>query len=289
MFWFRLFWLCAAVLNGVVTPAFVQAQSGSVTVGGTIAGSSPNTPPLITAPLQSALISQKSTIISGDCVTDLVVKVFRNSNFVGSGLCATSGTFELPIDLLEGRNDLIARQYNTLHQPSPDSDTVTVFYAATQPNLFSDTNSSPPIAAFQLIIDYDQTIQSAFTGQNFSLPIRFSGGSAPYAVSFDWGDSTTSLFSRANTDQLLADHTFLAPGFKTITIKISDALNNQAQIQFVMLVQGKLIQSVAAPAAAIFDKLPPLTTLTIGLTVSLALGFGGGIFFSLFVRPRLPK
>ncbi|HEU5187022.1 MAG TPA: hypothetical protein VFT87_00815, partial [Candidatus Saccharimonadales bacterium] len=180
------------------------------------------------------------------------------------------------------RNDLIARQYDSLNQPSPDSDTLTVFYTqASAPFLDNSHNNQEAIARFQLVVDYDQTVQSIFKGQAFRLPIRFNGGMAPYAVAVDWGDGETSLFSRTDAAAFIAEHTYEIEGYKTIIIKISDSAGGQAALQLVVLVQGASDKPGIAPIKTVLGA--PLSTMAVSVGISVALGFVGGLLFALWV------
>lgn len=286
MYYLRLGLL--AVLFAVCVAMPTRAESADVTVSGIVAGPPPSTPPLITQPIQGQVIDQKTITAEGDCVTDLIVKLFRNTSFAGSTVCRSDGRFVLMIDLVEARNDLIARQYDSLNQPSPDSDTVTVFYAApTMVPAAGDQSAPPssPTANFQLIVNYDQTVQNIFTGQTFTLPIRFSGGTPPYAVAIDWGDTKTDLFSRSDGSLFSTSHVYEVPGSKTLVMRVSDGAGNTAYLQFVVLIQGTPHVSVAGGTAYI--QAVPVVLAAVGLGGVLVIGFAGGFglgFWLLLAR-----
>lgn len=285
----QIFWIVGTLaLLSFAGVAPVGAVDGTVQVTGVVAGPPPSSPPSINEPAQGVTVTAKSIAVKGDCITDLVVKVFRSGNFAGSALCQSDGRFSLQIDLLEGRNDLIARQYDVLNQPSPDSDTVSVFYVPAQPVLPGDQPSVPQtIAQFQLVLSYDQTVQTVFVDQPFNLPIRFSGGSGPYAVAIDWGDGETDLFSRPTTDQFVAKHINKKQGYKIITVRVSDATGKQAQVQFVVLVQGAPRFDIAK-ASELLQTVPGAVIL-LGVAFSLAIGFIAGVVFNTKIRAWLTK
>ncbi len=58
--------------------------------------------------------------MSGICPGDLLVKIFKNNVFAGSVQCK-NGSYSIVIDLFSGQNELVARVYDALDQPGPDS------------------------------------------------------------------------------------------------------------------------------------------------------------------------
>ena len=66
--------------------------------------------------------------VTGLCPDGLLVKLFKNNVFAGSVDC-TKGSYSLKIDLFTGQNDLVARVYDSLDQPGPDSSIVRVRFA----------------------------------------------------------------------------------------------------------------------------------------------------------------
>jgi len=223
--------------------ATTQTQSGNVTINGIIAGPPPATAPTIDSPSQGQNFDYKNISVSGGCIVGLIVKVFRNNIFAGSTTCQAGGNWSLQLDLFVGRNDLIARQYDFLNQVSPDSDTITVYYVppSIAPSLPGES-TTPPVETvnFELNINYDFTVIGVFPGQPFRLPIRFAGGTPPYAVSIDWGDGTTSLYSRPNSKEFMTEHVYKYAGLRTVTIRVVDGLGNTAYLQFVVVVNGKV-------------------------------------------------
>jgi hypothetical protein len=268
--------------------AGTQTSNGQVDIGATVPGPPPATAPTITAPTAGTTFTQKLIDVKGTCIADLTVRIFRNAIFAGSAFCQPDNTYALQIDLTEGRNDLIARQYDLLNQSSPDSDVITVYFAPPGgPTLPGETPHSPgassatpqsPIAQFQLIIDYDYSFRGVTVNNPLRLPIHFMGGIPPYAVSVSWGDREQSVISREDTDQFFVDHTYKKPGVQIVKLRVSDKEGNQAYLQFVLIVNGKAAETpgtlLGAPIT--FDLLPYI------VVPSIAFGLGGlliGIYF----------
>jgi hypothetical protein len=265
----------AALLNTFFTPVSAQTASGNVTINGVINSPPPSTAPTIEQPAPGAEFQEKSITVNGSCISGLIVKVYRNNFFAGSSVCV-DGKYTLPIDLFAGENVLIARQFDIIGQSSPDSNQVAVIYTPAAPQLpntitpVTPQNSidTPELAQFQLIIDYDYTLQSIYANKPFYLPIKFAGGIGPYAVTIDWGDGASDVFSRSDTTSFTVEHTYAKAGYYTATIKVSDSKNDRAALQFVLLASGELdtslINQIASETGSIIGDNPIAQTAIIG-------------------------
>ena len=98
--------------------------------------------------------------VQGICPADLLVKIFKNEVFSGAVFCEGNGTFSLEIDLFSGRNELVARVYDALDQPGPDSNKPVVTY--------NDAGTRTPID--QLVITSNFALRGAdpFRGEPIS-------------------------------------------------------------------------------------------------------------------------
>ncbi|MDX2776455.1 PKD domain-containing protein [Streptomyces caniscabiei] len=284
---------CLAILTGLtlnVPIAHAQTTSGDITVDGVVSGPPPATAPTIEEPAPNTTFSTKSATIKGSCIAGLIVKVYRNNFFAGSALCQPDGTYSLSIDLFVGENTLVTRQFDSSGQASPDSNTVAVFYTPQTTPVLPDTSrvpigpgpalppDTPAIAQFQLIIDYDYTLQSIYTGTPFYLPVKFTGGTGPYAVNVNWGDGTNDVFSRNDTEPFTIDHTYQKAGYYTVTIKVSDSKGEQASLQFVLLASGKPDDSLIGQP--VFPIGQSLTLGTAALLGAGALALLAGVLFT---------
>lgn len=271
-------------------PSYAQTNTGDISVEGVVSGPPPSTAPTIEEPASNITFATKSITVKGSCVSGLVVKIYRNNFFAGSALCQPDGKYSVPIDLFVGENILIARQFDTFGQASPDSNIVTIFYTpeSVPPSLPDDADATSPvpssgpaqapadtpaIAQFQLIIEYDYTLQSIYTGTPFYLPVKFAGGTGPYAISINWGDGTNDVFSRTDTTPFTIDHTYEKAGYYTVTMKISDSKGEQASLQFVLLANGK-------PGTSPINQLLFPGDGTLGLSGVVLLGAGTLLFLA---------
>lgn len=279
-----------------LAPAYAatQTQSYNLTINSQVVGPPPTTPPTIDSPTNGTTFDTKQAEVKGSCITSLIVKVYRNNLFAGSALCDTSGQYSVVIDLIEGRNDLVARQYDAANQTSPDSDTVTVYYipptpvvpredqptapstttpSSEPPTESTQQNETPTSTGGQLIISYDYTLQAIFPGQSLQLPIQFTGGTPPYAISISWGDGKSDLFIRENASDFTTNHAYEKPGFYTVVIKITDKNGQQATMQFVLIVNGSTTEAFINQALT--SNEPTYVALRIAGAAAIVLSWAG--------------
>lgn len=209
-------------------------QSGSVGLTGTISAPPPTEGATITFPNSGETFTDIPITVRGLCPDGLLVKIFKNNVFAGSVECV-GGSFEISIDLFTGSNELVARVYDDLDQPGPDSNIVTVSFV--DPRKGSGTRVS---------VTSNYAKRGANPRQTLTWPITISGGSGPYAISVDWGDGTSpDLLSQPFPGSLDLSHTCGSPGVYNIVIKVSDTNGGAAFLQVVGICNGPLSQTNA--------------------------------------------
>lgn len=220
-----------ASLSGNVQAQAQNPQSGSVGMEGRISSPPPKTAATISVPTNGQTFTQLPATVSGLCPGDLLVKVFKNNVFAGSAQCK-NGSYSLIIDLFSGKNELVARVFDTLDQAGPDSNKVTVTF-----------NDSRPGAASRPTLTSNYAKLGVNPGQQLVWPIILSDGSGPYAVSIDWGDGTEpELMSLGFPGPFDIKHTYKTPGVYNIIIKVTDRNDASAYLQLVGIVNGPLSQ-----------------------------------------------
>ena len=217
----------------------------AISVSGQVNGPPPATAPTITSPAENSSFSTNQVTVAGTCIAGLIVKVFNNSVFAGSAVCESGNAYSMIITLYSGRNELIARQYDFAEQASPDSDTVAVTYQPTVPapstssgGSSNGSNSSPASTPVPLAIEYDYTVKGVTQDQPFDIPLVFTGGTGPYAISIAWGDGVNDVMSREASGKLTLTHTYKQGGFYTVVLRIADANGQTAYMQFVIIANG---------------------------------------------------
>jgi hypothetical protein len=206
-------------------------QDGTAGLQGTVKTPPPTTAPTIAVPTSGQTFTNMPITVSGTCTTDLLIKIFANNVFVGSALC-TSGSYSLQVTLFEGRNDLVARQFDALDQPGPDSNIVTVTFNNVQ---FQDSGIP------QLTLTSPYARKGANPGEELVWPITISGGTSPYAVSVDWGDGKgQSLSSQPFAGTFNITHVYDSAGVYTVIIRATDKNGQTAFLQLVGQANGAI-------------------------------------------------
>lgn len=222
-----------------VTPAFAAAppaenpQQGSAGLQGTVPTPPPDVAATIAIPSNGDSFNRNPIQVSGLCTTDLLVKMFSNNVFVGSALCV-DGSYTMQVDLFEGANELVARIFDALDQPGPDSNIVTVTYRNDQ---FTGLGIQP------LTLSSIYARRGANPGTELTWPITISGGTPPYAISVDWGDGKpVSLQSESFAGTVNIKHTYDTAGSYVVIVKGTDKNGMTAFLQLVGVANGAVTQ-----------------------------------------------
>ena len=215
------------------------AESGSVGLTGTISAPPPTQGATITFPNNGQAFTTLPVNVTGICPTGLLVKVFKNNVFSGSVEC-TNGSYSIKVDLFTGQNDLVARVYDSLDQPGPDSNTVRVS--------FTDNSQG---AGSRVSVTSNYAKRGAFPKEDLTWPIIVTGGSGPYAISVDWGDgSSADLSSQPFPGTFDLKHAYDAAGVYNIVVKVVDRDGIAAFLQLVGVANGPLSQTGTGKDAA---------------------------------------
>jgi hypothetical protein len=204
-------------------------QGGSVGLEGKISSPPPTQAATISTPRSVQSFNTSPITVAGLCKTDLLVKIFSNNVFVGSAVCK-SGSYNLQVGLFSGKNDIVARVYDALDQAGPDSNVVSV--------TFVDANYAQPGAELTLTSNFAR--RGANPGTELTWPIVLSGGTGPYALSVDWGDSSgVDLQSITFGGNITIKHTYKQAGIYAVIIKATDHNGATAYLQVVGVANGE--------------------------------------------------
>ncbi len=194
----------------------------------------PSVAPTVTTPQNGQTVTAIPITVSGLCSGDVLVKVFSNGVFVGSAQCL-NGSYSLSVDLFSGENNIVVRIYDALDQQGPDSNTVKVTYNQTGFNA-----SGPRVSLTSFFAK-----RGANPNEELEWPFSISGGTAPFAVSVNWGDGTTDLVSRSAGGLFTVKHTYTSAGTYTVVVKVTDANGNTAFLQVVAVANGAVQNNTA--------------------------------------------
>lgn len=265
-----------ALTTFTVTALRPGPEPSSIGLSGTVPAKPPTVAAVITKPSEGQRFTTSPVNVAGSCPKNTLVEIFKNDIFAGSTPCTEAGIFTLDVDLLIGQNILVARVYDALNQPGPDSNLVTVFYDALPPQ--ADGMIAMNFSGDQLLLNTDAVFRGVFPDQELVVPIDIIGGMPPYAVNLQWGDSTNKVISRDSNAPFKATHTYSKPGTYQLTVQASDAQGRVAFLTVASIVNG---QPAVAPTAtspldaSAFNKmlmLWPLYTSAIAIVISFWLG-----------------
>lgn len=204
-------------------------QSGSLGLEGVVPGKAPTQAAVISFPTNGQTITALPITVTGICPDGVLVRLYKNNVFSGAVQCA-NGNFSILTDLFSGRNDLVAKVFDDLEQQGPDSSTVTV-------NFIDSVNS----AGIRVSVTSAYAKRGANPGSVLTWPLTISGGSAPFAVSVDWGDkSVPDLISRQFAGDFTVQHTYDAAGVYNIIVKVTDKAGVSSFLQLVGIGNGKV-------------------------------------------------
>jgi hypothetical protein len=233
--------IVVSVLLIVLTASVVQAQtseSGPVGIEGKISAPPPTVGASITFPSNGQVITQLPITVTGICPKDLLVRLYKNNVFSGSAYC-TTGSYSIITDLYTGANELVAKVYDSLDQPGPDSNKVNV--------TFNDPAGS---IGTRVSLTSNYAKRGANPGETLEWPIILSGGNGPYAVKMDWGDGKTAdLISLEFPGTFTTKHVYDSPGVYNIVVQATDKNGGTAFLQLVGIGNGPLTEGAGITTA----------------------------------------
>lgn len=269
-----------------LSSAFAVSEEGSpgnppppiasaVSVTGTMPGTPPKTAAVITSPSDQSHFSSSPITVSGTCPSNTIVEIYDNQIFAGSTPC-NSGHFSLQIGPLFGQNQLTAEVYNANNQEGPVSGTITAFFDVLPSQGLGI--SSLNLSGSQLILNTSAVFRGTFPGQNLNVPISIIGGTAPYALNIEWGDSSNLVVSRKNNIPFSENHIYQKAGTYQITLEATDAQGRVAFLTVAAVVNGQppLAASTKSGASGgsggAIVALWPLYTASVAIVISFWLG-----------------
>ena len=253
----KYFFSIAAIIVAVSLPlashayAITNPQNNGVGLQCEVAAPAPTVAASIVSPANGANFTAVPITLTGSCPANTLVKIFKNGVFGGAVACQ-AGAYSIQVDLFSGQNELKATVYDSLNQAGPDSKTVTVNY--------SNSVANPTLSSLvTLTSNFGQ--RGANPKQELNWPIIISGGSAPYAVSVDWGDLTPAdVYSQTAVGQFTIKHTYQQAGLFKVLIKAVDQNGVSAFLQLSGVANGQVVQSSVAGAST--TKTPSVSSVT---------------------------
>jgi hypothetical protein len=306
-------------------------SGGSQTVSVNVIGTPPTIGANITYPTTNTITKSPQIQVVGTCEPSTLVATYNNGISAGSSMCSVGGDYATVIQLIIGINILQSQDYDGLNQPGPVTSQVQITREQDPvPDISIDpktptiaknpgditANPRPPIVEpapqpetnpcfdttkIDTLNLSNPTIivscinRSIFAGDTMTLPVRIVGGTAPYALSVDWGDGLTDLKTVLDSKYHNYQHTYKTAGIIGVYLKTTDAKGLTSFLQTVVQVNGTAsagastsnFSSIVSGLGSIWTEAPvPLYVAA----VTLVLGFWvGDIFQRLFVKNNTGK
>lgn len=247
-------------------------ESSSIGLSGVMPGEPPTTAATIDSPTNQQRFSISPVTVSGTCPKNTLVEIFKNDIFAGSTPCSEAGIYSIDVDLLIGQNILIARVYDSLNQPGPDSNSVIVFYDALPPQ--AGPLNPLDFGGVQLLLNTDAVFRGVFPDQELKVPLEILGGTPPYAVNIQWGDTTNKVVSRNDNVSFTTIHTYTKSGTYQVSFQASDAVGRVAFLTVASIVNGQppIVTVASTEVTNRLLVLWPLYTATLAVLISFWLG-----------------
>lgn len=248
-------------------------QSESVSLTGSMPGPAPTVAAVITSPTNQQHFSASPVTVTGTCPAKTLVEIYKNDIFGGSGSCSSTGYFSFDVDLLIGQNVLVARVYNSLNEPGPDSAHVLIFYDA----LPQQSAALAPLnfGGAQMILNTDAVFRGTFPNQQLSVPVTIIGGTPPYAVNMQWGDTSNNVVPRNDSLNFDVGHVYQKAGTYQITLQATDTAGRVAFLTVAAIVNGQPSAVAATTSIGSVNNLLvlwPLYTSATAVVISFWLG-----------------
>lgn len=257
-----------------------QTVNGSVGLQGSITQNPPTQAATITTPANGAVFTNVPITVNGTCPKNVLVKIFSNNVFVGSVFCP-NGSYSIQISLFSGRNDLVARVFDSLDQAGPDSNTVSVTFNDAQFAQFGTRVTLSSVYA----------VRGAPPNQDLTWPITLSGGVGPYAITVDWGDgSPPDLISQSVTGDLTLKHQYKVAGIYRVIIRATDKNGGTAFLQLVGQATGATQSTAGKDTASQTVRVEILWIPLLAMLPLIVAAFWAGRRNELFsIRKQLEK
>lgn len=250
---FFLLIFVASLVFFVTHSVKADQQSGTIQLAGTVNGPPPEIAAQITSPQNGTHFNDPQIEVSGTCLEDNYIEIYRKDIFAGMTICSTEGTFSITITLVPGANDIKAKTRDAIGQYGPDSAVITLYLDSKN---VSSPGASPSTGAYSVstkpFLIYTTPVQrGVLLGQSMKLDYEIDGGTAPYTIVIDWGDGTpTSIIRHEKAGDYSAFHVFKKSGQTTVRLSGIGANGEKATMQTIIVVHAS---SVPISATATCD------------------------------------
>jgi hypothetical protein len=217
--------------------ALGRTTVNAFSVGGTVKAPVPSSPAIITSLNDGDKLHYDSQNITGSCpiiTPQVVVAILIDNVNVGSAVCDSANDFSLPVRLAPGAHAIVAQALTITSDPGPASVPLHVSFVPSNHKTTSTVTSQPNgpvISPNPLVISPQGSLLWLGDNKTATWAGTITGGTPPYKVYIDWGDST-----RDTTDQTAGNasfnHTYSTLQPYNMSLSITDAAHVALHEQF---------------------------------------------------------
>jgi hypothetical protein len=102
------------------------------------------------------------------------------------------------------------------------------------------------IATKPFLVKADYTYQAQRVQRPITFNLAVAGGTAPFAVTVDWGDGTANTTERSEQSEFTVTHVYTTPGEYRVLVTITDALGKTATMQLLAVSTDPNITTAAS-------------------------------------------
>jgi hypothetical protein len=195
-----------------------QARAATLAFTAATPAPLPSGAPVLTMPADGTEVTASDVHSEGICpVIDpaVVIALYDETSFLGSGICQTNGQFSIDATLTAGKHSLEAVVVSISGNRGAHSTPLTVSYVSPSKAAHSGTSTPLAILGDQQFIGFGSQSAAAWRGS-------FTGGNAPYRTVVDWGDGNVQTFKNVGTDQQSYIHAYGATRPYDVSITVTD-------------------------------------------------------------------
>lgn len=263
--------------------------AANIELSGVVSAPPPKQKPVITNPASGQRYKSRTALISGQCVTNLIVDIYINGIFAGSTICAND-LFRLNVSLFPGENVITSKMVDALDQSSPPSDEVLAY--------FDQPAELRAPGVDDLYLRVPTTYTSVAPKQTFKVEPEIVGGQGPYALNIDWEDGEGFYAEIQSPGKVLATHVYNNPGIYRALYIAADSHGRSYRISTVVVVNGPRAAGVPDGSSGLTElasgisnvSVPVWATLAFSTTIVGAFWVGQHISYARFIKQtRIPK
>lgn len=239
----------------MLLPIFMMAlvdqfnvSASDLLVSAKVPAEMPSDAPVIRSPQDGSSSSTKNIVIEGSCPMTsqgVIIAIYDNDVLIGSTACTFMGTFSLPVTLPAGSHTLVATVITITDDIGPSSNPIT-FRVGTKADLSQIKNVNGITAPLRINSLTNFILIYADSSAKWQGSI--TGGSTPYTVTIDWGDSTNDKRLVNDSAEQTFNHKFPSPESYSAVIRVIDSQGAKIELPIAVITQFVAVGSAGMDA-----------------------------------------